>query len=133
MRLRDLSRHAARLISAGRAASGALIVAPSSSTLLLRFEIFKGCVRVGPGTNAVGHYMRSWKASRQLFLSRVSSITLSMTASKCSIPWQDANGNASLSIVPAGPHGFNRLPTAIARITNACARAWLIDRLSALH
>ncbi|MBY2943929.1 alpha/beta hydrolase [Rhizobium leguminosarum] len=47
--------------------------------------------------------------------------------------WQDANGNASLSIVPAGPHGFNRLPTAIAKITNAYAREWLIDRCSGLH
>jgi acetyl esterase/lipase len=47
--------------------------------------------------------------------------------------WEDANGNASLNIVPAGPHGFNRLPTAIANITNAYAREWLIGRLSALH
>ncbi|MFP3547005.1 alpha/beta hydrolase fold domain-containing protein [Rhizobium sp. SIMBA_035] len=47
--------------------------------------------------------------------------------------WQDANGNASLGIVPVGPHGFNRLPTAIARITNAHVRAWLIDRFSALQ
>jgi acetyl esterase/lipase len=47
--------------------------------------------------------------------------------------WQNANKNASLSIVPESPHGFNRLPTAIAKITNAHARDWLINRFSALQ
>jgi acetyl esterase/lipase len=45
--------------------------------------------------------------------------------------WQNANKNASLSIVPESPHGFNRLPTVIAKITNAHARDWLIGRLLA--
>jgi acetyl esterase/lipase len=35
---------------------------------------------------------------------------------------QKANANATLSVVPTGPHGFNRFPTAIATETHAFVR-----------
>ncbi len=39
--------------------------------------------------------------------------------------------NAQLIIVPEAPHAFNRLPTAIARKTNAFVRGWIEDCLLA--
>ena len=45
--------------------------------------------------------------------------------------WKEANGNADILIVPGAPHAFNRLPVAVARKTDAYARAWLSDYFSA--
>ena len=45
--------------------------------------------------------------------------------------WQAANGNVELHVVPEGPHGFNRLPTRLARKTNAYARGWLFAKITA--
>jgi acetyl esterase/lipase len=45
--------------------------------------------------------------------------------------WKEANGNADILIVPEAPHAFNRLPVAVARKTDAYARAWLSDYFSA--
>jgi len=44
--------------------------------------------------------------------------------------WQAANGNAELHVVPEGPHGFNRLPTRMAKKTNAYARGWLYAKIA---
>jgi acetyl esterase/lipase len=45
--------------------------------------------------------------------------------------WQQTNGNATLTVVPAAPHGFHRLPTAVARATNKFARQWVLQTLGA--
>lgn len=45
--------------------------------------------------------------------------------------WNAANGNAELVVAPEAPHAFNRLPTALARKTNAFMHVWLTWRLSA--
>jgi acetyl esterase/lipase len=45
--------------------------------------------------------------------------------------WQAANGNAELHVVPDAPHGFNRLPTRMAKKTNAYARGWLYAKIMA--
>lgn len=42
--------------------------------------------------------------------------------------WHAANGNAELQRVPDAPHAFNRLPTRMARKTNAYVRGWLYAR-----
>lgn len=39
--------------------------------------------------------------------------------------WQNANHNATLLIVPEGPHGMNRLPTRMASKINDFARQWI--------
>jgi acetyl esterase/lipase len=39
--------------------------------------------------------------------------------------------NAELVIVPEAPHAFNRLPTRLAKRTNAFVRAWVNERLTA--
>ncbi|WP_274857923.1 alpha/beta hydrolase [Sinorhizobium meliloti] len=39
--------------------------------------------------------------------------------------WQKANHNATLLIVPEGPHGMNRLPTRMASRINDFARQWI--------
>lgn len=44
--------------------------------------------------------------------------------------WQSANGNAELHRVPDAPHGFNRLPTRMARKTNAYVHGWLFGKLA---
>jgi acetyl esterase/lipase len=44
--------------------------------------------------------------------------------------WNAANGNAELHVVPESPHGFNRLPTRVAKKTNAYVRGWLFGKLS---
>jgi acetyl esterase/lipase len=38
---------------------------------------------------------------------------------------------AQLLVVPEAPHAFNRLPTSIARRTNAFVRSWIADQLAA--
>lgn len=43
--------------------------------------------------------------------------------------WKSANGNAEVVIAPDAPHAFNRLPTRMARKTNAYVRGWLFARL----
>lgn len=45
--------------------------------------------------------------------------------------WSSLNGNASLAVVPQGPHGFNRMPTRLASKTNAFGRRWLSAQLKA--
>jgi acetyl esterase/lipase len=45
--------------------------------------------------------------------------------------WRSANGNAEVVIAPEAPHAFNRLPTRMARKTNAYVRGWLFSRLIA--
>jgi acetyl esterase/lipase len=45
--------------------------------------------------------------------------------------WQRANDNATLTVVPAAPHGFHRLPTSVARATNKFARRWVLQTLGA--
>jgi acetyl esterase/lipase len=45
--------------------------------------------------------------------------------------WRDLNGNAEVVIAPEAPHAFNRLPTRMARKTNAYVRGWLFSRLIA--
>jgi len=45
--------------------------------------------------------------------------------------WSAANDNADLALAPEAPHGFNRLPTRMARKTNAYVRGWLFSRLIA--
>jgi acetyl esterase/lipase len=45
--------------------------------------------------------------------------------------WAQAGGDAELVVAPEAPHGFNRLPTAMARKTNAYVRGWLFARLMA--
>jgi acetyl esterase/lipase len=47
--------------------------------------------------------------------------------------WNAANGNAELVVVPHAPHAFNRLPTALARKTNAFMHTWVTWQLSAHH
>jgi len=47
--------------------------------------------------------------------------------------WAGANDNADLVLAPEAPHGFNRLPTRMARKTNAYVRGWLFSRLIAAH
>lgn len=42
--------------------------------------------------------------------------------------WRAAGGCAELVVVPEAPHGFNRLPTRMARKTNAYATAWMRER-----
>jgi acetyl esterase/lipase len=44
--------------------------------------------------------------------------------------WQAANGNAELHRVPEAPHGFNRLPTRMARKTNAYVHGWLFGKIA---
>ena len=44
--------------------------------------------------------------------------------------WQAANGNVELVVVPEAPHGFNRLPTRMAKKTNAYARGWLYAKIA---
>lgn len=43
--------------------------------------------------------------------------------------WTAANGDAELVVAPEAPHAFNRLPTSMARKTNAYVRGWLLTRL----
>jgi acetyl esterase/lipase len=43
--------------------------------------------------------------------------------------WNAVNGNARLLIVPEGVHGFNRMPTRLAKKTNAFVRKWLCRRM----
>ena len=45
--------------------------------------------------------------------------------------WKDANRNAEVVVAPDAPHAFNRLPTRMARKTNAYVRGWLFSRLIA--
>jgi acetyl esterase/lipase len=45
--------------------------------------------------------------------------------------WNDLNRNAEVVIAPDAPHAFNRLPTRMARKTNAYVRGWLFSRLIA--
>ena len=45
--------------------------------------------------------------------------------------WSAAGSAAELVIAPEAPHAFNRLPTAMARKTNAYGRGWLFSRLIA--
>jgi acetyl esterase/lipase len=44
--------------------------------------------------------------------------------------WAEARGSVELHRVPEGPHGFNRLPTRMARKTNAYVRGWIFGRLA---
>ncbi|MBB3527075.1 alpha/beta hydrolase [Rhizobium sp. BK456] len=43
--------------------------------------------------------------------------------------WCNVDGRAWLAVVPDGPHGFNRMPTRLASMTNAFGRRWLSERL----
>jgi acetyl esterase/lipase len=43
--------------------------------------------------------------------------------------WLGHNGNARLVVVPQAPHGFNRLPTAVAATTNAYIRRWIPEQI----
>lgn len=43
--------------------------------------------------------------------------------------WQNDNQNAQIVVAPEAPHAFNRLPTRMARKTNAYVRGWLLSRL----
>lgn len=43
--------------------------------------------------------------------------------------WQNANHNATLLIVPEGPHGMNRLPTRMARKINDFVRQWIREAI----
>jgi acetyl esterase/lipase len=43
--------------------------------------------------------------------------------------WQGDNRNAQIMIAPEAPHAFNRLPTRMAKKTNAYVRGWLLSRL----
>lgn len=43
--------------------------------------------------------------------------------------WGRANRNAQIMVAPEAPHAFNRLPTRMARKTNAYVRGWLLSRL----
>ena len=45
--------------------------------------------------------------------------------------WDAANGDAEVIVAPDAPHAFNRLPTSMARKTNAYVRGWLLARLIA--
>ena len=45
--------------------------------------------------------------------------------------WRDLNHNAEVVVAPDAPHAFNRLPTRMARKTNAYVRGWLFSRLIA--
>jgi acetyl esterase/lipase len=45
--------------------------------------------------------------------------------------WRDLNRNAETIVAPDAPHAFNRLPTRMARKTNAYVRGWLFSRLIA--
>ncbi len=45
--------------------------------------------------------------------------------------WRDLNHNAEVVLAPEAPHAFNRLPTRMARKTNAYVRGWLFSRLIA--
>ncbi|HTK34362.1 MAG TPA: alpha/beta hydrolase [Caulobacteraceae bacterium] len=45
--------------------------------------------------------------------------------------WRDLNRNAEVMVAPEAPHAFNRLPTRMARKTNAYVRGWLFSRLIA--
>lgn len=45
--------------------------------------------------------------------------------------WSAANDNVDLALAPEAPHAFNRLPTRMARKTNAYVRGWLFSRLIA--
>jgi acetyl esterase/lipase len=45
--------------------------------------------------------------------------------------WRSTNRNAELVVAPEAPHAFNRLPTRMARKTNAYVRGWLFARLVA--
>ncbi|KPH04860.1 alpha/beta hydrolase (plasmid) [Rhizobium acidisoli] len=39
--------------------------------------------------------------------------------------WQQQSGNAECVVVPEAPHGFNRLPTALAARANGLVREWM--------
>ncbi|OYX34479.1 MAG: hypothetical protein B7Y99_05535 [Caulobacterales bacterium 32-69-10] len=43
--------------------------------------------------------------------------------------WRSASLNAEVVIAPEAPHAFNRLPTKMAKKTNAYVRGWLFARL----
>jgi acetyl esterase/lipase len=43
--------------------------------------------------------------------------------------WKGASGSVEVTIAPEAPHAFNRLPTRMARKTNAYVRGWLFSRL----
>lgn len=43
--------------------------------------------------------------------------------------WKGANTDTEVVIAPEAPHAFNRLPTRMARKTNAYVRGWLFSRL----
>ena len=45
--------------------------------------------------------------------------------------WAEANDDAEVVVAPEAPHAFNRLPTRMARKTNAYVRGWLFSRLIA--
>ena len=45
--------------------------------------------------------------------------------------WRDLNRDVEVAIAPEAPHAFNRLPTRMARKTNAYVRGWLFSRLIA--
>lgn len=45
--------------------------------------------------------------------------------------WRTASGNAEVIMAPEAPHAFNRLPTKMAKKTNAYVRGWLFSRLVA--
>lgn len=46
--------------------------------------------------------------------------------------WQASSRNAQVIVAPEAPHAFNRLPTRMAKKTNAYVRGWLFSRLIAL-
>ena len=44
--------------------------------------------------------------------------------------WAQAGGAVELHVAPEAPHGFNRLPTRMARKTNAYVRGWVYGKLA---
>ena len=45
--------------------------------------------------------------------------------------WRSVNANAEVVVAPEAPHAFNRLPTRMAKKTNAYVRGWMFSRLVA--
>jgi acetyl esterase/lipase len=45
--------------------------------------------------------------------------------------WGEASGNAEAIVAEEAPHAFNRLPTQMAKKTNAYVRGWIFARLAA--
>lgn len=44
--------------------------------------------------------------------------------------WLAASGNVELHVAPESPHGYNRLPTRVAKKTNGYVRGWIYAKLA---